>query len=69
MDKGKIKILSNMPPRNPIVNTAITDPKRLKIGVPRINVIKSAIIILLDSERNIPSTSEVIMIGIPNVIQ
>ena len=42
IDKGKISKLSNILPRNPIVNTTITDPKRLSVGVPSKSVIKRA---------------------------
>ena len=69
IDKGRIKRLSNIPPRKPIVKATITEPRRLKIGVPRINVMKRAIIISFDNEKSIPISNEIIIRGIPNVIQ
>ena len=69
IDKGKSKILSNIPPRNPIVKTTNTAPKRLKIGVPIINVIKIANSISFDRERSKPRINEIIISGIPNVNQ
>ena len=41
IDSGKINKLSNILPRKPTVRTTITEPMRLRIGVPSNNVINS----------------------------